>query len=810
MMLIPAFLLLAGCSVKETYVPGEMEDPDCYGVWFPSQKTSTELFLESDDPTEVTYIVKRKKSVDEITVPLVIDASEEGIFEIEPLVFKAGENQAELKISFPEAKMGVEYTCSIRIEDPKYMQIYGTLNTSLSFSILRANWKKLGTGKWRDDIFSSLYAVTNKFAEIDVDIYEREDKEGYYRINAFTPDLIKALFGMSVETDGVMTVLDASNPSQAYFPVQETGVQLSTNDGYLRFGSYVSENFSIDATESQYGTRQDGVITFPAQSIVCNFSSMASNEWYSANVNGMLRIILPGAKVYDYSATFTKSEPANGQVTIGVDLSDDVAFMGYKVFEGALDDAQASLDAQDMSDAYAEDGVTAFTGVVSADRNLRLTCPSTGEYTLVGCLYSSSDAKEMAGYAYVTFGYVAIDDEKPVVLTVGLEATDEFGGQGYTPDNSIKFYAYGEDVRSLDYGLFKNKDLSGVSQENYGTVLDQSGTKLTEEELASLNDGHFSRLLTGLNGDSDYTLLVRAYNGYYTVIKTVSCHTTGKFNPILEKYKYEDFLEDQPTKYDLMGKKWNYYAMDLMEENPVRKKIGQVTIEESTADQVGIDMMTIYGLSGVEFDTGGGLPLLYMPNSTVTSGYKGVIALYSDGKEIGKIDGASVYGAFVAEEDANAYNGVGMFGGEVADGYIYFVPSVPIEEKGFTLSYFYTGSSTKAYSLMTEMILVDPDKDFGGLPDGASERISSLRRMAGIAYQPENFVEIPSEWYDGGAPVSSWMPVSCVKSVLKASAPVSREADVQVEEMPHQTLVSGGNFEMSAYGSMKLDRAERK
>lgn len=809
-MFIPAFLLLAGCSVKETYEAGAMEDPDCYGVWFPSQKTATDLFLESDDPTEVTYTVKRKKSIDEITVPLVVEASEEGIFNVEPLVFKAGENQAELKISFPDAKMGVEYKCSIRIEDPKYMEVYGTRNTSLSFSVLRANWNKIGTGKWRDDIFSSLYNVTNKFAEVDVDIYEREDKEGYYRINAFTPDLINALFGMSVETDGVMTVLDASDPEAVYFPVQETGVQLSSNDGYLKIGSYVSENFSIDATESQYGTRQEGVITFPAQSIVCNFSSMASNEWYSANINGMLRIILPGAKVYDYSATFTKSEPANGQVTIGVDLSDDVAFMGYKVYEGALDDAQASLDAQEMSDAYAAEGVAAFTGVVSADRNLRITCPQTGEYTLVGCLYSSSDATEMSGYAFITFGYVAKDDEKPVILTFGLEATDEFGGQGYTPDNSIKFYAYGEDIRSLDYGLFKNKDLSGVAEDGYAAVLDQSGTKLTEEELASLNGGHFSRLLTGLNGDSDYTLLLRAYNGYYTVIKTMTCHTTGTFNPVLEAYKYEDFLEDQPTKYELMGKKWNYYAKNFMEENPVRKKIGQVTIEESSADQQGIDMMLIYGLSGVEFDSGGGFPAIYMPNSTITSGYKGVLALYSDGKEFGKIDGQSVYGAFVAEEDANAYNGVGMFGGEVADGYIYFVPSVPIQENGFTLSYFYTGSSTTPYSLMSEMILVDPDKDLGGLPEGASERISALRRMAGMPYQPENFVEIPAEWYEGGAPVSPWMPASCVKSVLKASAPSPKEAEAQVEQILYQAVPADGGFEMSAHGSIRLDRAESK
>lgn len=809
-MFIPAFLLLAGCSVEETYEPGQMEDPDCYGVWFPSQTVSTDLFLESDDPTEVTYVVKRKKITEEITVPLVVESSVEGIFNVEPLVFKAGEDQAELKVTFPDAEVGVEYTCTIRIEDPQYIEVYGKLNTAISFSILRADWKLLGTGKWRDDIFSSLYMVTNQYAEVDVEIYEREDKEGYYRINAFTPAMIEALFGVSVQTEGVMTTIDASDPEAVYFPVQETGVQLSSNDGYLKIASTVAENFSMDATESQYGTRVDGVITFPAQSIVCNFSSMPSNEWYSANIGGMLRIMLPGAKVYDYSVAFTKSEPSNGQVTIGVDLSDDVAFMGYKVFEGALDDAQASLNAQNMSDSYKTDGVSAYTGIVSSDRNLRITCPSTGEYTLVGCLYSSPDAKEMTGYGFITFGYVAADDDRPVILTAGLEATDEFGGQGYTPDNSIKFYAYGEDIRSLEYGLFRSKDLSGVAESDYGKVLDESGTSLTADELKSLNDGHFSRLLTGLNGDSDYILLLRAYNGYYSVIKTYSCHTTGTFNPILEQYSYEDFLDDQPTKYELTDKVWNYYAKNLLDENPLRRKIGQVRIEESTEDMSGVDIMTIYGLSGVEFDSGGGISLIYMPNSSITAGYKGVIAIYSDGTEFGKIDGQSVYAAFVAEEDANAYNGVGMFGGAVADGYIYFAPSPAIVEEGFTLSYLYTGSSSTAYSLMTEMILVDPDKDQGGLPDVVSSRIASIREMYMKTYQPDNFVEIPEEWYDGSPADGKKLPESCIEDVLEASFPAVREADVQVSESaPEAAVQASTDFRFKGSASRNMERSSR-
>ena len=415
---LSAFLLVPGCAEEEIYEKGQPENPDCYGVWFPTQTASTNLFLESDDPTEVTYKVRRTKVIDEITVPVVVSASEDGIFEVEPLVFAAGEEEADLKVTFPNAQMGVTYTCDIRVEDPDYVQIYGSSSTGLSFTVLRADWKSLGTGKWRDDIFSSLYNVSNLYAEIDVEIFEREDSPGYYRMQVFTQQLIEALFGVGVQTQGLMTIVDATDPEAVYIPVQETGVELSSTDGSIKIGSYVSENFSLDASDSQYGTMTEGVITFPQQSIAVNFSTMG-DLWYSANTSGMLRIMLPGAKVYDYNVKFTKSEPANGSVTIGVDLSDDVAFMGYKVFEGALDDAQASLNAQDMNDAYVTDGTSAFTGVVSADRNLRISCPETGEYTLVACLYGGEENSGMTGYGFITFGYVASGDDMPVILTAG-------------------------------------------------------------------------------------------------------------------------------------------------------------------------------------------------------------------------------------------------------------------------------------------------------------------------------------------------------------------------------------------------------
>ena len=39
------------------------------------------------------------------------------------------------------------------------------------------------------------------------------------------------------------------------------------------------------------------------------------------------------------------------------------------------------------------------------------------------------------------------------------------------------------------------------------------------------------------------------------------------------------------------------------------------------------------------------------------------------------------------------------------------------------------------------MLLVDPAKDMGGIPELAAERIAELRRMAAELRQPRNYVE---------------------------------------------------------------------
>lgn len=216
--------------------------------------------------------------------------------------------ETEFTVSFSKAEEGVKYTCEIRIEDPRYISLYGPRATGLSFSVIRAGWEPVtsadGThtkGKWRDEILSNVYSLSsagfNPYPEIEVEIFQRSDIPGYYRMKVYGDEMLKALAGGPVNFQGrdLYTFVDARDPDKVFIPYQSTGLTLVTDDGELRIASNVSENFMMDESTGQYGTLRDGVITFPAQSLLIELEKTAG-AFYRANRDGMLRILLPGRR----------------------------------------------------------------------------------------------------------------------------------------------------------------------------------------------------------------------------------------------------------------------------------------------------------------------------------------------------------------------------------------------------------------------------------------------------------------------------------------------------------------------------------
>lgn len=818
-------LLSAGCAEEPVYTPGEEEDPDNYGVYFPNQTTATELDLLPSEATEATYTICRTRDTDAILVPVVVESSEEGIFELDPIVFGPGEKETEFTVSFDKAEEGKEYSCIIRIEDPKYVSVYGKRSTTLSISVVRADWTLVTgpngetKGKWRDNVICDMYSLNtpdyNPYPEVEVEIYQRDGKPGFYRMKVYGDALMKDFAGSSASINytgrNVWTTVDATDPEKVWIPYQSTGLTLMTEDGELRIASSVEDNFSMDASANQYGTFEDGIITFPAQSILIEMSNNAGSYYYG-NRDGMLRIMMPGTVEKDYSATLSKSEPSDGAVDITARFGADVRKFGYSIFEGTLNDGSASIQAQDMDISRQFD---ATIDVTTSENVIRIEDfeKGTGKYTLVGCVYDEDNV--MRAYAFIPFGYVAAGETRPVMLTFGLEHTKEFEGQGFNSENSVKFYAYGEDIESLTYGLFRS---SRLNNKDLDAVLDSEGTDFTDEELEELNNGHFSVLLKDLNGGSDYTLVVRASNGFITKTSTATESTDGTFDPGKEVFYYEDFLSEdqQPSLADLTSteetpdyKTWNYYAFNFVDEEPVRRKIGDVRISvNEELSESNVTLLNISGLSGIEFDEGGDLIGGYMPGSDVFTGYNGAIGLSVGPANVSNVyDGQDVMIGFINSNDLYIYYSQTyyMFFGAVADGYLYAVRSPIYEAENYYFDFLYTGSTSTLYSLMGEMLLVDPAKDLGTISGAALSRIAAIRKAALKGFTPKNYVELPDAGMSPGSGSTPEKPaINLAVDPIPASAPSVKKADAKMTAMPAGSARLSGSGELVRTGAEKV------
>lgn len=758
LLLAAAMIAGFGCTkVYDDYTPGAPDDENTFGVYFPTQSTTTTLELEPESNTNAVYRIQRTRTDEAIDVPIRVEVwksvadevskktewvaiENQRIFSISPIHFDNGQRETEFKVEFPRAELGIEYKVTITIDDPAYVSTYAGKDTAFTFTVLRASWKYLGKGYWRDDFFSSVYVnVPNAYAEVEVDIYERDDQPGIYRMKVFNKAYIMALFeGAPNSTDeNTTTIIDASDPEKVWIPLQDTKISLAADHGTLVIASNVDKIFSMDASDSQYGTLEEGIITFPVHGLLGRLTGVDSdNEWRGLNGAGMFRLRLPGSRIYDYSFEIARNEEDNN-AALSVDITypenSDVAVLKYGVVEGRIsDEGQASLTAQSF-----DTGELKYDGTLQPSQNrLSITPKETGIYTLICCSYDARG--QMQDFRYLPFGYVADGDEQPVAITFGLELTNEKIAQGFDKTNSMKFYLYGEDAYAIRYALRRNdrtdKDMSDKE------IIEEFGYEMTAQELEQVNSDGFSHLFTNLNGNCEYTLYLEVDNGYNANIFKETVKTEGKYNPILDGWSFNDFRNvDVPSyKQTVVNTTYNLYGFDLLNQSNEMIYLGEVTVYDED-DPYTDDMINIRGLmSSIMIDDGKGedehhrRTLIPAKDVMIPGGYD-LYSMYSSPRygifSIASIDLGSqnngkqyeqdIYLIFYAEETLSGYVGnggyilYGMTAGEVADGCLAITPCCGFADMNMTYRFMgFVGQGT-TYALYMNLILVDKTKDIG-------------------------------------------------------------------------------------------------
>lgn len=733
---IASFLVLAAlvsCSVKEEFQPGPQDWADSQLFYFPTQEHLGSNELEPTDDTFFTFTAMRKdKSARKVFTPVVTDTSEAQIFKVDPIVFEKGQTSTTFKVHFDGAKIGINYAVSLSVDGPQNVSYYTALPTTLSFEVIRVQWNYLGKAKMRDDFVSSIWVIPNKYSEGEVDIYERADLPGYYRFPDFFPvKLIAALFGRSEEAAesyhvaGSTVDIDATDPTKVKMKPQHLGVSVN---GFEQIGSSYSPEYWVNG--DSYGTLTDGVLTFPKQGLAIEYQSGSVTY---ANGNGMFRLVLPGYSAVDYDVKVESNHSdAAGNLTLNLTLGADVKKFVYQVFEGRLNDVEASEKAIVIAD-----GSLPGCKTLNSSGRIRLSFDKTGLYTLVGVGLDKNG--EVQTTVSKPFGYIAAGEEYPIKLSMGLTANDKYAKSGNTAENSVQYYISGEEIETLYYGLYDRADIDADIDAIVAELTDPDAeNEVPDTTLAKVNDAMIEGIFTGLAPGTEYVLLAVADNGFVQETLTTSVYTSGEPNNVYRKYSSRNVkTASSTTAYDGT---YNYYAKDRLNVDedlrpigdPQRCYQGQATLVYDPEEEVvwakglfpratktlGIDndavwfdylsgnIMCHYEQMMEEFEDGG---FTMYPR----------LGVYEAGMEDRYASTGNIMSLLAYSENDQL-----IIGGFVADGVIAFVSRYSnYQFDGFAfMTYFDQLGNTydDTYAIYTNLLLVDPEKDDSGLAPAAT------------------------------------------------------------------------------------------
>ena len=719
--LVSAVFAFAAVSCQEElrYQSGEQDAENCYGVFFPVQTGAGDLQIEPTDPTVLTYTVRRSRTEGELHVPVkVLDTAQ--VFSVTEIVFQDEEAVAEVQVYFPSIEMGKTYECTLQIDGDEYVSKYSQNASSLRFSVTMIKWNTLlgpngeTTGRYRDAVFQDWFSVSDAGAEASVQIQERDDMPGYYRIyDVYNPSYMSAIFGGNMSGNCVYSsymYIDATNPDKVWIPTFKCGLILHSDYGEISIGSYVTENaadFGSSIT-SVYGKMREGVIEFPSGSLQMKLEMMG---WYSANATGKHRVILPGYSAKDYNVELTVGvSDEQGMLPVKVDFGRDVTQVWMAAYEGTLTETAAAEQEQLILSGAADVEITK----IKRKDTYKFSFDKTGIYSIVAIGLDASGNIQSSDN--ISFGYLdaadAKGDAKQVVLTCGLTVSDKYAAEGLTAKNSLELYINGKNIQRLHAGIYEKdeweKNKESLLNEIRGSQFNKTNLDLVNGTGLSLKQGY---LVPG----TSYVLVAEAYNGYREKLFVAEATTDGKWDPRLAHYDMGDINTDLiPAGQDGYYGDYRYYGIEAGSYS--REYIGDAKIYVGSGDLQGYTYATIEGL---------------FPNARNNFNMKddrmsfiyldGFLYNYDQVFEHFMYQGGIYYPrALMYTQSGQAYGGmIGLMGGYVADGVLAIVDSGQFADYGEICDGFaliaYSDMSHTVYTglleIVTEMLLIRPDLD---------------------------------------------------------------------------------------------------
>jgi len=600
-------VLLSACA-EEQIQPASPDRDDCMGVYFvEEQANATAHTLEKDvDKTSLDFIVRRVNADEAAEVPYEYNVykvvqtpetdttyKEEPVLEDKDFIFgkikfAKGQKETKVNVSFESLPSGETYRCSMSITDPRYVLTYGYASSSLSFSVQIFEWRKITEGMaiFRDGFLTDVLGL-DYGPQTEVEIYERRDKKGYFRLdNVYSASYLARLmegdekyqeekkkleeqYAAYVDEKSSLFV-DASDPKRVFIPEQSIGLKSSFLGGIVTIASDVEEVYP-GMSNLLYGTMENNIITFPKNGLIFGIAG----TYYFSNTSAKTRIVLPGGKAEDYGIDLSYEDAAeDGSRPVTFKVTKDVATIKYKVFQGPV--TEVTL-ADSLALAAAEGKVISTNGELKIKESVvpdKADAP-TSIYTLIACAYGAGDT-EYREYEKIEFGYIKPGDNREVEIYMGLSTSDQYASEkpdeNYDSTNSFSYWVRGKDITNIQIGYYPTS-----YYETYKDKIEKSmimATTANSQTLKVINGTGMAGILGNrLQPCTSYTFVVYAGNGYKNQFFTKTVTTEGKEDLTQKSYYFHDIKTFTQPGADALAGEWVAVSYDIFDAQAQKKVI---------------------------------------------------------------------------------------------------------------------------------------------------------------------------------------------------------------------------------------------
>ena len=524
-------LVAVSCVPKEEPVEvGPQDVEGCFDVFFPAQDASGSHILSPSDALEIEITISRTVSEGEITVPIIAEFSEDGIFTFDPVTFADGQAETTFKVKFPEVgnNQGVVYDAHLRIDDPKYASYYTETAKGIDFSVMQVEMKYF------------MNPVTNEKAKIHwVQGWWGEEVDGY--LQYYEVDGVRTCFTESISdthyyngyydgpgfwggTDVEWSFIWFTKNNFIRIPPTNTGYHHSSYDAdvYALDYFYYNTGSEDNAEFLDWAAKNTDVVSYYDGNGGFYFSI---RSYYMFGIGGWSTDpfetfgISEGFTRVDYSFEVESDFSSGGVAPIYITAGADVASVKYQIYEGSLNAAQVGNKANELAEG-AEAVTLTDELVLDEDDNMKYAAigvspEKSGTYTFVAIVLD--DKGEVQNSGSTVFQCITAEDEPEFLVDVNVFTEDTPARYQNLHDyDSFAYCIYGTDLVEVHLGIFSEATISTYGADYVMNVVkaDADHYMLLEEDLEMVNkNGGMYDVISKLAGNTKYYVIVWATNG---------------------------------------------------------------------------------------------------------------------------------------------------------------------------------------------------------------------------------------------------------------------------------------------------------